>query len=59
LRRYQVLRHFPQSPQLPAGYATMVVLALLPWLWRKVMDPKVAAFESRRPTLDAAAAVQS
>ncbi len=59
LRRYQVLRHFPQSPQLPAGYATMVVLALLPWLWRKVMDPKVAAFESRRPALDAAAAVQS
>ncbi|MGL4577209.1 MAG: alkane 1-monooxygenase [Burkholderiaceae bacterium] len=54
VRRYQTLRHFPQSPQLPAGYATMVVLAAIPWLWRRVMDPKVAVFEGNRPTLDAA-----
>jgi len=29
-RRYQLLRHFDQSPQLPNGYAGMVVLALIP-----------------------------
>ena len=29
-RKYQILRHFDESPQLPAGYAAMVLLALLP-----------------------------
>ncbi|GAA2386599.1 alkane 1-monooxygenase [Catellatospora methionotrophica] len=43
LRRYQVLRSFDSSPQLPAGYATMVVVALLPPLWRHVMDRRVLA----------------
>jgi alkane 1-monooxygenase len=43
LRRYQTLRSFDESPQLPAGYATMVVTALIPPLWRRVMDPKVLA----------------
>lgn len=40
-RRYQVLRHHEESPQLPSGYATMVVLALLPPLWFRVMNPRV------------------
>lgn len=40
-RRYQVLEHHDDSPQLPAGYATMFVLALLPPLWRHVMNPRV------------------
>ncbi|WP_422739033.1 alkane 1-monooxygenase [Micromonospora sp. WMMD729] len=43
LRRYQTLRSFDSSPQLPAGYATMVVVALLPPLWRRVMDHRVLA----------------
>ncbi|MEU7824391.1 alkane 1-monooxygenase [Catellatospora sp. NPDC049133] len=43
LRRYQVLRTFDSSPQLPAGYATMIVAALLPPLWRHVMDRRVLA----------------
>ena len=42
-RRYQVLRHFDTSPQLPAGYATMIVVALFPPLWRRIMDPRVIA----------------
>ncbi|PRC46624.1 alkane 1-monooxygenase, partial [Mycobacterium sp. ITM-2017-0098] len=28
---------------LPSGYATMVLLALFPPLWRRVMDPRVLA----------------
>jgi len=40
-RRYQVLRHFDDSPQLPAGYATMFVVALMPPLWKRVIDPRV------------------
>jgi alkane 1-monooxygenase len=43
LRRYQVLRSFDVSPQLPAGYATMLVVALVPPLWRRVMDHRVLA----------------
>ncbi|WP_163836120.1 alkane 1-monooxygenase [Spartinivicinus ruber] len=38
-RRYQILRHYDQSPQLPTSYGGMIILALLPPLWRKIMDP--------------------
>jgi alkane 1-monooxygenase len=40
-RRYQTLRDFEESPVLPTGYAGMIVLALLPPVWRRVMDPRV------------------
>ncbi|MEV7429561.1 MULTISPECIES: fatty acid desaturase [unclassified Nocardioides] len=42
-RRYQTLRDFEESPVLPTGYAGMIVLALVPPLWRRVMDPRVHA----------------
>lgn len=42
-RRYQTLRTSEQAPQLPAGYAAMIVLAAVPPLWRRVMDPRVLA----------------
>ncbi|WP_435260547.1 alkane 1-monooxygenase [Streptomyces sp. 1222.5] len=41
LRRYQTLRHFEDAPQLPSGYATMIVLAWVPPLWRSVMDRRL------------------
>ncbi len=50
-RRYQVLRHIDESPQLPAGYATMMVLAWFPPLWRRVMDPRVEAYYRDEPEL--------
>jgi len=40
-RRYQALRHFDASPQLPGGYAAMFALALLPPLWFAVVNPRV------------------
>ncbi len=43
IRRYQALRHFEEAPQLPTGYAGMIVLAAFPPLWRRVMDPRVLA----------------
>ncbi len=43
MRRYQVLRHNEQAPQLPFGYATMIPLALIPPAWRRVMNPRVVA----------------
>ena len=42
-RRYQALRDFEESPVLPTGYAGMIVLALVPPVWRRVMDPRVLA----------------
>ncbi len=41
LRRYQALRHFDEAPQLPTGYAGMILLAAFPPLWRRVMDPRL------------------
>ena len=42
-RRYQTLRDFKESPVLPTGYAGMIVLAIVPAIWRRVMDPRVLA----------------
>ncbi|MGW4092532.1 alkane 1-monooxygenase [Nocardia sp. NPDC004750] len=42
-RRYQTLRTSEQAPQLPAGYAAMIVLAAVPPLWRRMMDGRVLA----------------
>ncbi len=40
-RRYQALRDDEDAPVLPTGYAGMIVLALVPPLWRRVMDQRV------------------
>jgi alkane 1-monooxygenase len=41
VRRYQALRHMEGAPQLPTGYAGMIVLALFPPVWRRVMDHRL------------------
>lgn len=42
-RPFQVLRVRPEAPRLPRGYLTMVWVAFIPPLWRKVMHPIVLA----------------
>ncbi|MBC7301323.1 MAG: alkane 1-monooxygenase [Nocardia sp.] len=42
-RRYQILRHMDGAPELPSGYASLIGLAYLTPLWRKVMDHRVLA----------------
>ena len=42
-RRYQSLRSDEGAPQLPFGYATMIVIAVVPPLWRAVMDHRLLA----------------
>ena len=42
-RRYQCLRHFDDLPTLPSGYWGMFVLAWLPPLWFRIMDPRLVA----------------
>ena len=43
IRRYQALRHVDDAPQLPTGYAGMILLAVIPPIWRRVMDHRVLA----------------
>jgi alkane 1-monooxygenase len=40
-RKYQVLRHFDESPQMPTGYPGMMVLSFFPPLWFKVMHKRI------------------
>jgi alkane 1-monooxygenase len=40
---YQTLDAMADQPELPAGYAGSMLLALIPPLWRKVMDRRLAA----------------
>ena len=47
-RRYQELRHFEEAPQLPGGYGAMVVLALVPPLWFRVIHPRIPVRESNQ-----------
>ena len=42
-RRYQILRSWNQSPQMPTGYAGMLLLALIPPLWFRIMNPRITA----------------
>jgi alkane 1-monooxygenase len=46
-RKYQILRHHDDSPQMPTGYPGMMVLSLFPPLWFKVMNPRVKELKSR------------
>jgi len=41
LRPYQTLRDFDALPRLPSGYPGSFGLAALPFLWFRVMDPKL------------------
>jgi alkane 1-monooxygenase len=40
-RSFQALRHFENAPQLPSGYASMLLPAYIPSLWYKLMDERV------------------
>jgi alkane 1-monooxygenase len=47
-RKYQVLRHFDESPQLPFGYPTSIIIAFFPPLWFALMNPRVKKEQTRR-----------
>jgi len=45
-RPYQILKHYKDAPQLPAGYPAMIVLALCPPLWFAIMNPTLDAYSN-------------
>ncbi len=45
-RRFPLLQNYAEeeAPQLPYGYSVMTVMALMPNIWRRVMNPRVKAW---------------
>jgi len=43
-RKYQILRHMEEAPQMPTGYPGMILLALFPPVWFKVMHRQMDRF---------------
>jgi len=48
-RRFPLLQNYDmdEAPQLPHGYPVMTVAALIPPLWRRVMNPRVRAWRKQ------------
>lgn len=44
-RKYQILRHYEEVPQMPAGYPAMILLAFVPPLWFYVMHRQIEKFK--------------
>ncbi|NNC61176.1 MAG: hypothetical protein HKO11_02485, partial [Eudoraea sp.] len=40
-KKYQVLDCHEDSPQMPFGYPTSMVLSLIPPLWFSIMNPRI------------------
>ncbi len=40
-KKYQVLDHHEDAPELPFGYPMMILIALVPPLWFKIMDKRI------------------
>lgn len=49
-RKYQLLRHHEESPQMPTGYPGMMLLALIPPLWFLVMHREIEKFQQKTLT---------
>jgi len=47
-KRYQVLHHYDISPQLPCGYSTMILLALIPPVWFNIMNRRLEAWTAAK-----------
>lgn len=48
-RRFPLLQTYPEAeaPHLPFGYPVMTTLAMIPPLWKRVMNPRVRAWRRR------------
>jgi hypothetical protein len=44
---FESLKWIAEAPELPAGYAGSILLALVPSLWHRVMDPEVQKLHTR------------
>jgi len=49
-RKYQVLRHHDNAPQMPTGYPGMMILSLLPPAWFFVMNRRIKRLQKEKAT---------
>lgn len=47
-RKYQVLKHHNEAPQLPTGYPGSMILAMVPPLWFYVMNKKIKELQKEK-----------
>jgi alkane 1-monooxygenase len=50
-KKYPLLEHIDESPQMPAGYPGMIILALIPPLFFKVINPLLKQEMKRMPDI--------
>lgn len=43
-RKYQILRHHEEAPQMPTGYPGMMLLSLIPPIWFRIMNKRIDQF---------------
>lgn len=53
-RKYQILRHMPQGPQMPFGYPAAMLMAMVPPLWFRVINRRLDDIAGPEPTALAA-----
>lgn len=47
-RKYQLLRHHDDAPQMPTGYPGMMILSLLPPAWFHIMNPRIKRLQDNK-----------
>ncbi len=50
-RKYQLLRHHDDSPQMPTGYPGMMILSLFPPAWFYVMNRRIKKMSDKQNTI--------
>jgi alkane 1-monooxygenase len=45
-RKYQVLKHYEEAPQMPTGYPGMMLLSTIPPLWFYIMHKRIAQLKA-------------
>jgi alkane 1-monooxygenase len=53
-KKYQLLKHHDDAPQMPTGYPGMMILSLFPPAWFYVMDRRVKELKEENSTLSIA-----
>ncbi len=50
-RKYQILRHHDNSPQMPTGYPGMILLSLFPPVWFYIMNRRIKKLHAVNPSI--------
>jgi len=51
IKKYHLLDHHDESPQMPTGYPGMIILALIPPLWFSLIHPILEKEKVRMPSI--------